>query len=496
VLLAIASLSALSPILLTRIARRVKLDKTPGAWRDAFLPVPRIPRDVDRSSAWVVLGRVYGACAIILVGGAVLRTSAAMRPGGAALIVVALAWAMVPARWIARVFGSRGYARAAFRVMRAMSLEAERRASAVLAAGLSLAWRDRSDPTFAADLALLDEEMALAFGRGPIGVAAHAVLRALHGDAGTTRAVFRMIDGATSALFPGHIRRLALLWLVADDARCGNWGALARRMARHRSWLTPRWCRLLGKIAARLDASEDAPSDLALKVAWIASPHRRRSWPLVARALAAPRRRAPGAALLDADPVRSALLAHRDLLSAKSGADIRAALIRAAKAWDALAAASDNERQRARALAERDVVDLVVEREIPIAELADESPTLSACFDVVAGDLFDEIDSRCRALRARVAERRGLPLIDEWVEWATLWDLIERAYRIGGDRVRRGAFVGTNRDLSHFAVELFNVRRHHRLANAMFRFLLAEARWSNDEQNIKLHFKNSRQRPA
>jgi hypothetical protein len=127
---------------------------------------------------------------------------------------------------------------------------------------------------------------------------------------------------------------------------------------------------------------------------------------------------------------------------------------------------------------------------IPHEEWEDLGETINRANRLLRDELLAEIELVCDRLRRRVDERRDLPPADEWREWIALRAQYERAADLVGMELRRLAFTKVDSDVCHLAVWLFNVRRQKPIANAMFRWLLAEAEALGDERTAELQRKN------
>lgn len=442
--------------------------KLPKAYRDAFIRAPSTARDPEAIAGWLTLARV-------LVGMAIVATLSWLRwldPLGTAILALGVAVVgtlvvFAPARWFVRWLVPRGRPRAAFRVMRVVAGDEERCAAAVSVAALSLAALEPGHPAVARELPFLEEQLNRAEPRGSEGMLAYALLRALRGDHESARALFGWMLAAPRSIFSAFARRIARTWLVADHLRRGEREEarvlLQRgRAPRWRAWLSPR-----SRAFCTLETLTAAPAAATL----------------------------PPSTVLG-DPLEQALAAHRFWLVAAPSlaAPARdAALLRAGEAWDALASQADQE-----TLLETATSDLAassMHAGVALGAFAGKHRTLDRAYDLVAEQLFARIAERLEALRRRVDTGARGSELEEWLEWATLQQEIERAARLGGERVRRGAFAQIYTDVTHYAVWLYNERRLFLLGHALFRWLLTEARALNDEEAIRLCWKNSNIRP-
>lgn len=443
-----------------------KKAKLPKAYRDAFIRAPSTARDPEAVAGWLTLAR-------LLLGMAVVATLSWLRfhdpLGNAALaLAVAVVGTLVvfaPARWFVTWFVPRGRPRAAFRVMRVVAGDEERCAAAVAVAALSLAELEPGHPAVASELPFLEEQLSGAEPRGSEGVLAYALLRALRGDHESARALFGWMVAAPRSIFSGFARRVARTWLSADHLRCGEREQARELLNAGRSgaldWLS-RPSRALRRLA-NLAAAPPSPT--------------------------LPQSRAAG------DALQQALDAHRFWLVAGpslGASDRDAALLHAGRAWDAVTHA---EHTALLETATSDLATSTMHAGVSLAPFSGQHRTLDRAYDLVAEQLFTAVTERLEALRRRVdAAHRGTEL-EEWLEWAALQQTIARAQRLGGERVRRGTFAGIYSEVTHYAVWLYNERRLYLLGHALFRWLLAEARFMNDDEAIRLCWKNSNIRP-
>jgi hypothetical protein len=436
--------------------------KLPKAYRDAFVRAPSTARDPEGVATWLSAARLLAGMALV----AMLSWIRWRHPlGNAALagLVAACGTLIVfaPARW----FVPRKKPRAAFRMMRLLVDGDEGRSAAVTMAALALATHTPGDSAVANEIAFLDEEMAHAEPRGSEGVLAYALLRALRGDHESARLLFGMMLASAPTIFSRFARRIARTWLVADHLRRDQRVdaealLLAARPPRWRAWLSPpsRTFRQLAELAAS---------------------------PVMTTAVA-------NAALND--PLAHALCAHKFWLASAVRLDPRArdaGLLNVGKAWDALPA----ELEDLLATATSDLASSAMQAGVALDALSGKSRTLERANEIVVERLFAEVSEHLQALERRVdADRRGTE-IEEWLEWASAQQLLARAHRLGGERVRRGTFAAAYKDLTHYAAWLYNQRHLFLLSHAIFRWLLREARAMGDEDAIRLCWKNSNIRP-
>jgi len=412
-----------------------------------------------------------------------------------------------PAFTLSRVVVPLGLPRLAHAVARLsppVASSAEMRAAAVFYGALA-ALRARSlDPE---TLAWLEDRLTHEVTLRATSLAAAGLLAAARGRPESARLLFAAVDALTWRTAPRAVRRVARSWLVADAARRGDFRLVASLGRGRGSYM--RWPWLMGAIAERLIGAPRAPSDAVLYFAWIAAPHRRATWPMVRRALAAPRgaagdpaRAREGAGDPPLDPLGAALRAH----AASLGAPSEAALLAAGRAWDAARDAPATNAliaRRALALEARSSVDAVflrlvesVERDLEVpaarapAHIVATSPTLAAAASRARQRDLDEIDLIAKRLTRRTAQKETLHVIEEWMEWSSLRRLCERVLRDADASVHRAVFTSIFSGTCNYAVWLFNVRGEKLLGNTIFRWLLAVGRGVADEAATKLLTKN------
>ncbi|WP_437763933.1 hypothetical protein WMF27_38300 [Sorangium sp. So ce281] len=337
------------------------------------------------------------------------------------------------------------------------------------------------------------------------GIAAGAMLAAHRGDVEGARALFDSVAGLDERACPDAARRVAASWLAAEAASRGDWGAVSGYACV--SGGRAMW--LLGAVAARLVGEEPAPGALGLWLRWLVAPRRRATLPIVRRALEAgagaprPEPEAPepcAARVAEGDLWSRAVLLHAALLlrprGQVSGDDLR----RLGGAWDA---ALDDERaqaelrERAASLGasgaqaalgplaravEEDLAATLRAARVPRAAWDDLGATIGRTRRRLRDELLSEVEIACDALRRRVDERRELPALSEWREWTSLRAQYEAAAVLVGVEFRRLAFPKLHADVCHAAVWLFNTRKERAIANAMFRWLLAEAEALEDSR--------------
>lgn len=476
----------------------------------AASPAPRPASTASSRSAriarvvavWLVLAPGFGWLAL-----APPRTTATSVPAVVFLLVASL-WVL--GRY---VLVPLGLVKAAYWVswFAVRNVAEERAGAAQLAASIALHRRADFDPELASWIEQHIQDSAKIRGGT---IAAAAATAAARGDAEGARALFDSVRTLDPRMCPSSARHAAAEWLAADAAARGAWEEV---IAIGSDPTGPgRSAKLLAGVAKRLLGKPDAPSRATLVRLWLTAPRRRRSFAIVERALSVPDGEAPlddddDAAVVPAAPegdlLARALAAHAALLSAKKPKP--ADVARVGRAFDAAfeedaleahvaerAEALGATRSRAglarlRSDVETSLFELLKAHRIALDDTVDDLGGVAARAQRrLRDETLTVIEALSDAIRNRVHDRRALSPIDEWREWSALRMAYERGVLLGGPELRYLAFTKVNPDACALAVWLFNDRREKPIANAMFRFLLAEATAIGDAEGIALQTKN------
>lgn len=357
---------------------------------------------------------------------------------------------------------------------------------------------------------------------GGAGILASGLLLAARGDRDGARVVIRTVTEIDPRACPEAARRLAAGWLAADAASRGAWSEVATIGV---SFSSGRQAWLLSAVAQSLLGEPLAPGRLGLWLRWAIAPNRRRTLPIVRRALDAldgvyleldPKEAAPASpAVVTDDDWSNALARHAAVLTRPIAAVEGADLLTLGRAWDAIledraaerilaeralllgADSSTRTLARLREAVEEDLTALVLAREISLdtiqergAAKAAPSPTIDRVRRRVRDHLLVSVESASDALRRRIDDKRELPAVDEWREWTALRLAYEHGVKLAGQDFRRLAFYKVHADITSLAVWLFNDRTQRPLGNAMFKWLLDEATILDDARAIALQTKN------
>ncbi len=335
-------------------------------------------------------------------------------------------------------------------------------------------------------------------------------------------------------------RELASEWLALDDARAGRWDPIvARGAARvrptrgaHRApaaikddpgavrgeplWPATTTTYFLEGVAGRLLGHGVAPSRLGLWLRWLETPHRRRTWPLLQRARAAPVRLGPpieAGPATGEDPVTPSLAvavrAHAAAVRSTAAAPIAAA----ARAWDpvlddpawrtevlgraaALGAPADAGTRVLADLRDQVVGDLaavILDGAIalpPLARAGAGSPVLAAAAARARHELLARLELAVARVGTRIADDHALPAIDEWRSFLAVHAEYAAVAAQGGLELERLAFPHVHSELTAWAVWLWNQRQQYTLSHALTSWLYERALAVGDAEAIELHGKN------
>jgi hypothetical protein len=383
---------------------------------------------------------------------------------------------------------------------------------AVMAATMALLHKTNASDD---DLRWVEEQLAAATPLRAGGLVAAALLRLRAGDRAGARQLLRSVE---LLRFPGSpllAFRAAREFLAADAAERGAWDEVAALAALPGALHASRATLFLGAVAGRLLRRDDAPSDERLWLLWLLAPARRRTRPLLHRALTTPRgssvtsvappAEAPAAAAAE-DPLQAALALQ--VGTWQTGAPSLRGLARLGEAWDRALDDKALERRlllRSMELGTHEASKLREQlREAVAAQLAEQArsrglalgaieapgPTLERAARLLRDGLLTTLEAGCEATRLRAIDKRALPAPDEWREWLVLRERYEQLHALAGGTARRLAWPRVRDDVCKLAVWLWNERGEKTIAHAIFRWLLDEATELQDADSIELHRKN------
>jgi hypothetical protein len=362
------------------------------------------------------------------------------------------------------------------------------------------------------DVQWVEEQVAQAAPLRPCGLVAAALLRARVEDREGARLLLRSVEELRFSQAPALAFLVAREWLAADAAERGTWGEIPPLAAAPGFLHTSRATLFLGAVAARLLRRPGAPSDERLWALWLLAPARRRTRPLLRRALASSRLPLALVESVEVPCKSEATDALQEALAlqvrAWSGAPSLDDLTRLGDAWDrALQDPALARRLLDRSvelgvqevhkvqgqlqqLAASQIAEQARVQRLPLGAVPSPGATLQQATFLLRSGLLASLETSCDALRRRAVEKRPLPPADEWRAWLAIRASYEQLRALAGEEARRLAWPRVKDDLCKLAVWLWNERSEKTIAHAMFRWLLAEATALQDAEVIALQKKN------
>jgi hypothetical protein len=336
----------------------------------------------------------------------------------------------------------------------------------------------------------------------PGGVIAAALTAHARGDLGRARRLMMFCGWFPELRVPREAWRIARDWLVCDAVATGDW-ASAARLATEDGRPTSRRVRFLRAVAERMQGNVDAVS--------VAELGRLRRFtgaglePLFDRAVMATA--TPPEPPEEADPIHAgedplelALDLHARLLRTEKPrpADVR----KLARRWDRVEGDPAFTPRIARRAGEIGARDPLGVRRRFLAEVREDlthisvaaglsAPGATEGVDVARDRAISAVEISATALKRRIGGERDLPPLDEVLEFIELTRLYAEAGKVGGVVTKRLVFRNLQDACTDQAVRLFNVRKERAIANAMFRFLAAEAKTVGDARAEELAKKNA-----
>jgi hypothetical protein len=336
------------------------------------------------------------------------------------------------------------------------------------------------------------------FGAG--GAVAALLLADLDGDTDRADGLADVVAAFDPVVVPAAAARLVAertLWRIADDdtrtveSRRDAIGTLASHGSP-----TVRLCQAL----LRRDAAPGVGVRLACAWWWLLAPRRRQTWPLlvgIRRLLpaspTAPVRPATPPPAADAgDALARAAARHAELTGRRDiGVDD---VVTLAGLWQAglprvlgwlrsravtLNVDAEEAAREFEAGIEAALRPHVERLDLGGIDLRTLPPVLQCVVDDIRSARMDALEIAVAAWRHRLEAGIDRAPVDEFREWASLRTLAHAVARTGSDG-RCLAWETSKGVVAELAVRLWNVRRERRLANAIFRALLVEARAVGD----------------
>jgi hypothetical protein len=372
----------------------------------------------------------------------------------------------------------------------------ERPTAGLLLAAAAIA-RQRQ-PSEAA-LRFVEQRLARALELRSNGIVAAAALALARGDRERACLLCRTIADEAPGELTYRARCMAREILVLDAAERGAW-AEVRRFAGPRRM--GRLVALVRKIAARL-GDEDRPSQAALVIAWLVAPRRRRTWPMVKRALAATAPPLPPAVDDDALGAHRALLARDPALVGRAEVEAVCARVDALRK-DAAHVASIARRALALgaqldALVLRDELVRAVEEDLArlvvaarLSLPAGKGMTQEAVRTRVHDERFALLEALVQDLDRRRRSGLDLPEADEWCALQRIREAAEVLWSGATAAERRTVFDAVYGPVCNFCVRLNNIRGRRWQARATFAWLLILAQGGGSRDEVELLDRNVR----
>lgn len=339
------------------------------------------------------------------------------------------------------------------------------------------------------------------------GVVARGLLEAAKGNHDAARTWLESVLLFDPRVAPPQVRTVAAEWLVTDAAARGEWKRV-KTFVGNTKWPASRSLTLLDAIAGRM-LGEPMPTTLGLWFWWLMAP--RRAWTFKMVRLAAstkPSPKVPQSALPTPESPLGAM-GHATFLTVALKQQTQpsaAAVIAVAQAWEQALDGAMREQLFSRATligggdpdaALSEVRELIQSALAPMlpAKLSGTGP-LPALLESAAGarrnKLHDELEERMNRLESRKQQKRELPQLEEWNEFVQFHTLYRRACEASASTSDVALAHSIFRDkLVNYAVWLYNERVEKPLANAIFRFMEAEAVALGDAESERLNKKNS-----
>lgn len=372
----------------------------------------------------------------------------------------------------------------------------DRAGGALIAAVLAVAKHQRPR-----DVAWVRQKLQSTTLTGAGAVVAAALLADLDGDRATADRLLAALPSFDPRVVPKTARHIVAERAIVQRFAAGDVGAVA---ALDDEFVGFSFFARFARACARRISGAVAPSpldDLRLRLWWLLAPRRRRTRSLLAMALSATPAQTSEP---EPEPTTTPLLALPQALALHVATTTQTTpplsqVTALAAAWDpALKAATSTLTARARALGVHDVdgvargvedtvtqalCALVEKLDLSTVSVASTPPLLQRAIEEVRTARLDALEIAASGLRQRVESVSDIAPIDELREFAAVKGLYDDVARTGDD-ARALAYDAVQWTVCEIAVRLWNVRKEHRLANAMFRWLLAEATRLNDTRGV------------
>ena len=312
-----------------------------------------------------------------------------------------------------------------------------------------------------------------------------------------------------SRVAPRFVRKLAVEWLMSEAAERGAWNEVLA-FARDDRWPKTGSARLLEAVALRIEvpASADRGGTEDLWARWFMAPHRSQTIAFVKTLQPKPVRAEE--AMTPVSGWADAL--HRTARLGGRGQPERwEALVTLASAWDELLGSAEFRQRLANRANELGAVALdpslfelrewvgygllsALPETLPEGgtEARERAPVI--LLEALAHRReawMGELEERVQRMDRRKEDGNELPPIEEWKEICRVFELYGRLKQ-DSPLERSMAFSAIEHTMVNFGAWLFNTREERPMANAIFRYLEAEARAVGNVAAETLNRKNAR----
>lgn len=370
--------------------------------------------------------------------------------------------------------------------------------------------RPGDDTDVAATLKRLENQLAETAALDAARLTAAGLVAAYRGRPEEARSLLELVDGFDRYNDPGAAR-IALQWLAADAASRGDW-VRARALGLAKSDKDP-----TGQVAffaalatwhLRLD--DELKSPLELQQMADAMPDVANALELVTAATS-PGGPVPAELEHDEGLLGQAVAMHAKLRATPASQLQTSEVRQLGRLWDRVLQSRHVARgigERAAALGARTKSNQVLERlsetvqadlgkklldsHVDLSEVADgdRDGVLGGLIDRLEERLSTELDMSMAALGERLDAERSLPLLGECQQWLSLRRQVDRLGRLCGASGRLVAFNSVYPSVGSWSIDLWNKRKAHSLANAMFHWIADSANAIEEYRVAETYTKN------
>ncbi len=463
-------------------------------------------------------------CGWLLLAGSVVYALGSLRQGDVFWLIPPLILFVLlaqPMMLVEDVLLPRGLAKWTYRAaLVVLWASTDRRGQALLYANLALLRAPRHRD-LRADEAYLEEKQKQLPG-GAAALLAHALQLARREGIAAIVPLLRCLDSVDPSVKPSWAMAVAYEILLVDAVRIGDWPKVQALATKE--YATP----LSEFLVTCADIFVERPEPKEPRMArdrlywlWLRAPQKQHLLWLLEQAQKYEPQKADHARQMstekmtaDRPPIEVALMLQSLMLQREPHLVPPDHLLALGAAWDLALADKGLERmiltralslgisgaeQRAKDTLRSQVVDTIRSYlgvgTVPLSKLFPDGklPQKSVLADAVVkvrAELLEHFEGQTTKLEERTQDKRSLPWLDEWREWAKVRESYQKIEDFGGPEARRLAWTSLHRQANNWACWLWNARSEKVLANAVFRFLLREAEALGDERTAQLAKKN------